>query len=65
MPFQHSPSILDESERGRKMLDLGARKGLREHVGNHFVRRAVNELQLLVGDDPAVMRPLETESLTL
>lgn len=51
--LQHSPSILQESERGCKVFDLGAGERFGERVRNHVFGRAINEFELLVLHDPA------------
>ncbi len=51
--LRHSPSILEQAECGREMLDLQRGERLGQDVGDHVVGRAIDELDLLVLDDPA------------
>ena len=51
--LQHSPSSGEQAKGRREVLDLGRGEGLRQDVGDHVLGGAVDELNLLVLDDPA------------
>ena len=51
--LQPSPSSGEQAKGRRAVLDLGRGEGLRQDVGDHVLGGAVDELELLVLDDPA------------